>query len=87
METTGFDLRCLHKATYQAQILEWEQEYAKTQNKGRSYISNPFKHISWDLRSWKDKNREEANSLPEDDFEEQLLFGYNGYTEGGSSTS
>ncbi len=47
----------------------------------------PFKHIPWDLRSWKDKNKEEANSLLGDDFEEQLLFGYDGQTEGGSSIS
>ncbi len=40
-----FSSRCLHKATYQEQILEWEQKYIKSQNKGRSYILNPFKHI------------------------------------------
>ena len=42
-EATGFDLRRLHEATYQGQILEWKQEYAESQNKGRSYIPNPFK--------------------------------------------
>ena len=64
----GFDLRHLHEATYQGQILEWEQEYAETQNKGRLYISNPFKHISWDLRSQKNKGKEEANSPSGNDF-------------------
>ncbi len=41
----GFDLRHLHEATYQGQILKWEEEYAETQNKGCSYIPNLFKHI------------------------------------------
>ncbi len=44
-KATGFDPRHLHEVTYQGQILEWEQEYTKSQNKGRSYISNLFKHI------------------------------------------
>ena len=63
-----------------------EQEYVELQNKGRSYIPNPFKHIPWDLRSRKDKNKEEANSPPGDDFEEQLLVEYSSPSEGGSST-
>jgi len=69
-EATGFSPRRLHEATYQGQILEWEQEYAESQNKGRTYISNPFKYILWDLRSRKDKGKEEAYSPPGDDFEE-----------------
>ena len=76
----------MHESTYQAKILKWEQEYVESQNKGRSYIPNPFKHIPWDLRNRKEKNKEEANSLPGDDFEEQLLIGYNSPSEGGSST-
>jgi len=51
------------------------------------YILNPFKHILWDLKNQKDKVKEEANSLSEDDFKEQLLFGYNKQVKGGSSTS
>ncbi len=69
---TGFSPRRLHESTYQGQILEWEQEYAKSQNKDRSYIPNPFKHILWDLKSQKDKNKEEANFLSGDNFKEQL---------------
>ncbi len=76
----------MHEPTYQVNILEWEQEYVEAQNKGRYYIPNPFKHILWDLRSQKDKNKEEANSPPGDDFEEQLLIGYNNPSEGRSST-
>jgi len=76
----------LHEATYQGQILEWEQEYAESQNKGRSYILNPFKHLSWDLRSRKDKGKEEAHSPSRDDFEEQVLFGYEGSTQESLST-
>ena len=68
-EATGFSPRWLHESTYQTQILEWEQEYAESQNKDHSYIPNPFKHIPWDLKSQKDKNKEEANSPPEDNFE------------------
>jgi len=45
-EVTGFDPKRLYKATYQGQILEWKQKYAESQNKDRSYIPNPFKHIS-----------------------------------------
>ncbi len=86
-EATGFDSRRSHEATYQKQILEWKQKYAESQNKGHSYISNPFKHISWDFRSRKDKNKAKANSLLGDDFKEQLLLGYNNQTEGRSSTS
>ncbi len=85
-ETTRFDSRYLHEAIYQGQILEWEQEYTKTQKKGHSYIPNPFKHIPWNLRSRKDKGKEEANSSPEDDFQEQLLFEYNRSIKGSSST-
>ena len=85
-EAIGFSPRRLHETTYQEQILEWEQEYAESQNKGRSYILNPFKHLSWDLRSRKDKGKEEAYSSPGDDFEEQVLFGYKGSTKGSSST-
>ncbi len=59
----------------------------KNQNKGCFYILNPFKYISQDLKSRKDKNKEEANFLPRDNFEEQLLFGYDRNTEGESSTS
>jgi len=84
---TGFSFRRLHESTYQAQILEWEQEYAESQNKGCSYIPNPFKHILWDLRSRKDKNKEEANSSLGEDFEKQLLLKYDHHTEGRSSTS
>ncbi len=76
----------MHEVTYQAQILEWEQEYAESQNKGCSYIPNPFKHIPWDLKNWKDKGKEEAHSLPGDDFEKQVLFGYEGSTQESSST-
>ncbi len=76
----------MHESTYQTQILNWEQEYVESQNKGRSYILNPFKHILWDLRSRKDKNKEEANSLPGDDFEEQLLYRYDSQAEGRSNT-
>ncbi len=76
----------MHELTYQVNILEWEQEYVEAQNKGRSYIPNPFKHIPWDLRSRKDKNKKEANSPPGDDFEEQLLIGYSSPSEGRSST-
>src|SRR6266498_2997204 len=65
----GFSPRRLHELTYQTQILEWEQEYAESQNKGHSYIPNPFKHIPWDLRSQKEKKKEELNSPPGDDFE------------------
>ena len=68
-EATGFDPRRLHETTYQGQILEWEQKYAESQDKGYSYILNLFKHIPWNLRSQKDKNKEEANSPLEDDFE------------------
>ncbi len=85
-EATGFSPRWLHESTYQTQILNWEQEYVESQNKGRSYILNPFKHILWDLRSRKDKNKEEANSLPGDDFEEQLLYRYDSQAEGRSNT-
>jgi len=85
-EAIGFNPRRLHEPTYQANILEWEQKYADSQNKGRSYIPNPFKHILWDLRNWKDKNKEEAHSSPEDDFEEQLLIEYSSPWEGESST-
>ncbi len=85
-EATGFSPRRLHELTYQAKIFEWEQEYVETQNKGHSYIPNPFKHILWDLRSRKEKKKEEVNSPPGDDFEEQLLIGYNSPSEGGSST-
>ena len=83
----GFSPKRLHELTYQTQILEWEQEYAESQNKGRFYISNSFKHIPWDLRSQKDKNKEKANLSPGEDFEEQLLLGYNNQIEGRSSTS
>ena len=84
---TGFSPRRLHELTYQTQILEWKQEYAESQNKGRSYILNPFKHIPWDLKSQKDKNKEEANSPLRDDFEEQLLFRYDHQIESESNTS
>ncbi len=77
----------MYESTYQTQILDWKQEYVKSQNKGCSYIPNPFKHILWDLKSQKDKNKEEANSSLGDDFKKQLLFGYDDQTEGGSSTS
>ncbi len=40
----------------------------------------------WDLRSRKDKNKEEANSPSGDDFKEQLLIGYSSLSEGRSST-
>ena len=43
VKITGFDSKRSHEATYQGQILEWKQEYAESQNKGRSYIPNPFK--------------------------------------------
>jgi len=76
----------LYEAIYQGQILEWEQEYAESQNKGYSYILNLFKHISWDLKSQKNKSKEKANFLSEDDFQEQILFGYDSQTEEGSST-
>ncbi len=59
--------------------------YIEAQNKGRSYIPNPFKHIPWDLRSQKDKNKDEVNSPSGDDFEEQLLIGYGSPSEGRSS--
>ena len=77
----------MHESTYQTQILDWEQEYVESQNKGHSYIPNPFKHISWDLRSQKDKNKEEANSSSGNSFKEQLLLEYDNQTEGGSNTS
>src|SRR6266542_1932515 len=75
-EAIGFSSKRLHELTYQTQILEWEQEYAESQNKGHSYIPNPFKHILWNLRSRKDKDKEKAHSPLGDDFEEQLLLGY-----------
>ncbi len=69
-KVTKFNLKYLYKATYQGQILEWKQKYAESQNRGHSYISNPFKHILWDLRSRKDKAKKEVTLPSRDNFEE-----------------